>query len=118
MGYTMAETELKGEKMDQDVQQPADTHVMSAEEKARADISRSEWENPMNWGGPGNTAVYFSKRDKRIWVPKHAPGAGWTVNLAHTGGILWLVGLCMGMILVLALAASWVFSDQIVRILM
>jgi len=115
MGTIMAETEPQKEQSEQ--APSGETHVMASADKMPAQIYREEWENPMNWGGPGNMAVYFSKRDRRIWVPKPKPGIGWTVNLAHTGGIMWLAGLCMGMILVLAFMVIWVFSDQIVRIL-
>ena len=111
----MAETDLQEPKVQNEAS--GDTHVMSEETKTPREIYIEEWENPMNWGGPGNMAVYFSKRDKRIWVPKHKPAIGWTVNLAHTGGILWLVGVCMGIIIVLAFIVSWLFADYLLHVL-
>ena len=59
----------------------------------QADTNRTEWQNPENWGGPVWMSVYFSKRDDRVWVPKQIPWMGFTLNLAHTAGVLWLVGL-------------------------
>ena len=52
-------------------------------------INQAEWENPENWGGPRWFSIYFSKRDSRVWVKKQIPWMGWTLNLAHTGGVLW-----------------------------
>jgi len=57
---------------------------------------QTEWENPDNWGGPPWMAVYFSKNDPRTWVPKRIPKMGWTLNLAHTSGVCWLIGLLAG----------------------
>ena len=56
------------------------------------DVNRAEWENPENWSGPRAFAVYFSKRDSRVIVPKRLPWMGWTVNLAQTTGVFWLLG--------------------------
>jgi hypothetical protein len=63
------------------------------------EINHEEWIKADNWGGPTALAVYFSKKDDRIWVPQQKPSIGWTLNLAHKGGVLWLVGICVGMIL-------------------
>ena len=63
------------------------------------EINHAEWLNADNWGGPKTLAVYFSKKDSRIWIPQQKPSIGWTLNLAHTGGVLWLVGICVGIIL-------------------
>lgn len=65
------------------------------------EINQSEWLRADNWGGPKTLAVYFSKKDNRIWVPQQRPALGWTLNLAHKGGVLWLVGICVGIILVM-----------------
>lgn len=64
-------------------------------------INQVEWMSAANWGGPKALAVYFSKKDSRVWVPQQKPSVGWTLNLAHTGGVLWLVGICVGIILVM-----------------
>lgn len=95
-----------------------DTQVMAEAGLSQAEINRLEWENPMNWGGPKGLAVYFSKRDTRIWVPQRKPSIGWTVNLAHTGGVLWFVGICVAVIFLLTLLTGWMFSDALVQLLM
>lgn len=95
-----------------------DTQVMAEAGLSQEEINRLEWENPMNWGGPKGLAVYFSKRDTRIWVPLRKPKFAWTVNLAHTGGVLWFVGICVAVIFLLTLLTGWMFSDALVRLLM
>ena len=50
--------------------------------------NQEEWRKEENWGGPNWGAVYFSKRDKRIFVPKRIRWMGYTVNLAHAPGVL------------------------------
>jgi len=63
-------------------------------------INKAEWENPENWGGPRLMKIYFSKKDSRIWVPrKGAPSMGWTVNMAHTKGVLWFWSIFVGLFL-------------------
>ena len=57
------------------------------------EINRVEWGNPENWGGPVWMSVYFSKKDTRTWVPKQVPWMGFTLNLAHTAGVVWLVSI-------------------------
>jgi uncharacterized membrane protein len=59
------------------------------------EINRAEWENPANWSD-SVVGIYFSKRDTRTWVPKRVPAFGWTLNLAHSAGAWWLVGLLAG----------------------
>lgn len=58
----------------------------------RDEVNRSEWENPANWSDT-LVGVYFSKKDSRVWVPKRAPGIGWTINMGHPAGAWWLVAL-------------------------
>lgn len=99
----MTEEKLNSEAVSQDAEQ--------------AEINDREWGNPENWGGPQNLAVYFSKKDTRIWVPQHKPSIGWTLNLAHTGGIMWMVGICVGMIVMLMFLTGWVFSDKLVEVI-
>lgn len=72
---------------------------------AQAEVNRREWEDADNWGGPHGTAVYFSKKDSRVWVPHRRPGFGRTLNLAHTAGITWMVLICAIVIVVLMLGA-------------
>jgi uncharacterized membrane protein len=78
------------------------------------EINHAEWLNEDNWGGPKTLAVYFSKRDNRVWVPQQKPSLGWTLNLAHTGGVLWLVGICVGIIMVMV-AVTVFLGDLLVR---
>jgi uncharacterized membrane protein len=57
---------------------------------------QEEWQKDENWGGPKWGEVYFSKKDPRIIAPKRIKWMGWTVNLAHTAGILLFVGALFG----------------------
>jgi uncharacterized membrane protein len=57
---------------------------------------QEEWQKDENWGGPKWGEVYFSKKDPRIIVPKRIKWMGWTVNLAHTAGVLLFVGALFG----------------------
>ena len=59
-------------------------------------INQEEWQKEDNWGGPKWGAVYFSKKGKRIFVPKRIRWMGYTVNLAHTQGVLLFVGALFG----------------------
>jgi|GEM_PF-689853 len=54
-------------------------------------INRQEWSNPERWSGPDWMALYFSKKDARIWVRKRIPRMGWTLNLGRTSGVVWLI---------------------------
>lgn len=65
------------------------------------EINQAEWQKNENWGGPHWGAVYFSKKDTRIFVPKKISWMGWTVNLAHTAGVLLFVGTLLGIPLVI-----------------
>ncbi len=58
--------------------------------------NQAEWHKGENWGGPKWGAVYFSKRDTRIIVPKRIKWMGWTVNLAHTTGVVLFVSALFG----------------------
>jgi uncharacterized membrane protein len=81
---------------------------------ARKEINQAEWLNDENWGSPKALAVYFSKKDTRVWVPQQKPSFGWTLNLARTGGVLWLVGICVGNILVM-IAVTMFVGDLLLR---
>jgi hypothetical protein len=48
------------------------------------------WEDPANWTAIG---LYRSADDPRWWVPKRQPWMGWTINIAHRGAVLSLIGL-------------------------
>jgi hypothetical protein len=67
-------------------------------------INEQEWLRPENW--KGRLGMYSSARDTRIWVPKRRPALGWTVNMAHRGGRLSLLGLLtvpLGLVVLLVL---------------
>lgn len=59
----------------------------------QASINQQEWHNPDNWSGPAWIAVYFSKRDSRVWVPARFRLFFRTLNLARTAAVYWLYGL-------------------------
>jgi uncharacterized membrane protein len=63
---------------------------------SQKEINQAEWEKDENWGGPKWGAVYFSKKDTRICIPKRIRWMGCTVNLAHTAGVLIFVGALFG----------------------
>jgi uncharacterized membrane protein len=54
-----------------------------------------EWKNQDNWAGPAYCRCYFSKKDRRLWVPKSNPNLGWTVNFGHQYGFLTLMVILM-----------------------
>jgi uncharacterized membrane protein len=58
------------------------------------EINDAEWENLDNWNG-WFWDIYFSKRDSRWWVRRRKPWMGWTVNLAHAKGALYLYAVCL-----------------------
>jgi uncharacterized membrane protein len=59
--------------------------LQSADEK--------EWGNQDNWAGVAGCRCYFSKKDRRLWVPKSNPHLGWTVNLGHKYGFMTLIAI-------------------------
>ena len=61
----------------------------------RQQITREEWENAENWSGPRWIALYFSRRDPRLWVPKRVPWMGWTLNFGHPTAVWWLIGVLL-----------------------
>jgi hypothetical protein len=69
-------------------------------EMTQDEINRAEWENPDNWSD-SVMAVYFSKKDSRLWVPKKIPWQGKTINFAHPSGIRCLLGLMIGSFLLI-----------------
>jgi hypothetical protein len=73
-------------------------------------INQAEWHNPENWAGPDWRALYFSKKDSRIWVPKKKPWMGWTFNFGNPSAGLWLSGTIMGVILLIIVVNIAVFG--------
>lgn len=61
-------------------------------------INQTEWSNAENWNGRLIPALYFSRRDTRLWVPKRLPYLGWTINLAHPG-VTWVL-VALGLLLI------------------
>jgi serine/threonine protein kinase len=75
-------------------------------------INEAEWRNPQNWT---NTkwkwpAIYFSKRDSRILVPKLLPGFGWTVNLGNLRGAFALLAIVAAIIIALVVVPPAIFK--------
>jgi uncharacterized membrane protein len=70
------------------------------------ELNDLEWGRPDNWTSLG---LYRCARDPRILVPKRNPVLGWTVNIAHRGGRVWLaVLLALGILITLAVPfAVW-----------
>ena len=72
-------------------------------------MNRTEWSRAENWSsGPKWLSIYFSHDDSRTWVPKRIPSMGWTLNLAKSGavawllavvGLFWLIGLLIGFLI-------------------
>ncbi|MBL4889858.1 MAG: hypothetical protein JKX97_07555 [Candidatus Lindowbacteria bacterium] len=53
--------------------------------------NQKEWENEDNWSTIGSLKViYFSKKDSRLCVPKSIVSHGWTFNLGHRHGTIFL----------------------------
>lgn len=53
--------------------------------KTQDEQNYSEWENPDNW-----STIYFSKKDRRVWVPKKNPQHGVTINFGNPAGSRWI----------------------------
>jgi serine/threonine protein kinase len=66
-------------------------------------INEAEWRNPQNWTSTKWKwpAIYFSKRDSRILVPKLLPGLGWTVNLGNLRGAFTLFAIFITVIIII-----------------
>lgn len=71
-------------------------------------LNSAEWENPRNWTGPKWLSLYASRQDTRLWVPKQIPALGWTLNLGHKRGWVYLSGM------LLAAAAFVVITNVVV----
>jgi hypothetical protein len=54
------------------------------------------WKDPGNWTPLG---FYRCAEDPRWWVPKRVPWMGWTINIAHRGAVLSLLGVTILMLL-------------------
>lgn len=66
--------------------------------------NKDEWKNPANWSGPKWLALYFSKKDTRLWVPKKNPMMGWTLNFGHDSAGMVLILFIMFIVLAPTLA--------------
>lgn len=68
---------------------------MTPEQRAINDL---EWHQDQNWSWLGR---YSSVADSRTWVPKRKPALGWTTNVAHTSGRVWLAApLCVVLVMI------------------
>ena len=54
-------------------------------------LAELEWHDAKNWRLLN--LIYVAPRDPRVWVRKHHPEFGWTLNFAHTASWLWAVGI-------------------------
>ena len=55
------------------------------------EINKAEWGNPDNWSEPNIMAMYFSKKDSRIFIPKKISWMGCTINFGHNSAAYWLL---------------------------
>lgn len=62
-------------------------------------VNEQSWANDEHWSGHSAIAIYFSKVDSRIWVPKRIPKYGWTLNFGHPNSAYWLLGIMIGLVL-------------------
>lgn len=84
--------------------------VVAEVKQAQDAINEEEWNNLKNWIGPDLCALYLSKKDCRIWVPKKIPSHGWTINVGSPAGIVQLVLLVIVFLVVVIGSLYWVFS--------
>jgi uncharacterized membrane protein len=64
-------------------------------------LAEREWHDAKNWRLLNS--IYVAPQDPRVWVRKHQPQFGWTLNFAHRAGWLWaaaLVGLPVAALIV------------------
>ena len=61
------------------------------------EINEAQWADPENWSGPDWAALYCSKEDARVWVPKKMPWMGWTLNLGRPADVCWLIAFLVAL---------------------
>jgi len=69
----------------------------------RHEQDEEEWRTPANWHG-GSLHLYLSRRDSRAFVPKRNGAVGGTINFAHPVGVIWLVGLIVFAVVLVAMS--------------
>ena len=75
------------------------------------ELNEQHWRDEANWSGPAWMALYFSKHDTRLWVPKRIPGLGWTINLGHPKGPGVMLGIFGGSVtLLIAIIAYFIVA--------
>ena len=76
------------------------------------ELNDQQWHDAANWSGPAWMALYFSKQDTRLWVPKRVPALGWTINLGHPKGPAVMLGIFGGILLAVTgiFVAAWVWG--------
>ncbi len=62
------------------------------------ELNDQQWHDAANWSGPAFMALYFSKQDTRLWVPKRVPALGWTINLGHPKSAAVMLGIFGGIL--------------------
>jgi uncharacterized membrane protein len=75
------------------------------------EINDAEWRNPANWTN-SSVGFYFSKRDTRLVVPKRIRALGWTLNMAHRGGPIWLIVLLTIPSVLIAAVVVYIFLHR------
>ena len=71
-------------------------------------INEREWGRAENW--TGWLGAYRSQRDTRLWVPKRNATHGWSPNLAHQPGRLFMLAmLIVPVVLVVVLVLAVAF---------
>jgi hypothetical protein len=80
------------------------------------DINREESANPANWSD-GEWSLYFSKRDRRLWVPTRENATSWTFNFGHRNAALWLLGFLLFQSFVMSVISFFEKSLRVTGIL-
>jgi hypothetical protein len=85
-GFGSATSTRAGESANAPPDQYAETGLPMPSPSAPSTHNDRLWANPDNW----SEALYFSKADTRLCVPKRISWTGWTLNFghprAHVGG--------------------------------
>ena len=73
-------------------------------------INQREWESSWNWSANG---FYSSAADNRLWVPKRpVTGSGQAINLGHPNAKLFIAGLLIAPLVLIALTVYLVVASD------
>ena len=84
--------------------------VIAEVKQAQNAANKQEWNKPENWIGPDFCALYKSKKDSRIWVPKKIRSHGWTINIGSPAGIVVLAFLVIVFLAIVTGSLFWTSS--------